>query len=65
MTMTGPVFVEVAPSHTEGRDVFLIVRTEFLGQAMGCLLLMVFWHLEPQQLRLPGLWNAWAPLLLA
>jgi xanthine phosphoribosyltransferase len=29
--MTGPVFVEVAPSHTKGRDVFLMVSTEFLG----------------------------------
>jgi xanthine phosphoribosyltransferase len=32
VTMTGPVFVEVAPSHTKGRDVFLMVSTEFLGQ---------------------------------
>ena len=31
VTMTGPVFVEVAPSHTKGRDVFLMVSTEFLG----------------------------------
>ena len=29
--MTGPVFVEVAPSHTKGRDVFLMVSAEFLG----------------------------------
>jgi xanthine phosphoribosyltransferase len=33
VTMTGPVFVEVAPSHTKGRDVFLMVSTEFLGPA--------------------------------
>ncbi len=32
VTMTGPVFVEVAPSHTKGRDVFLMVSTEFLGK---------------------------------
>jgi len=31
VTMIGPVFVEVAPSHTKGRDVFLMVSTEFLG----------------------------------
>ena len=31
VTMTGPVFVEVAPSHTKGSDVFLMVSTEFLG----------------------------------
>ena len=31
VTMNGPVFVEVAPSHTKGRDVFLMVSTEFLG----------------------------------
>ena len=31
VTMTGPVFVEVAPSHTKGRDVFLMLSTEFLG----------------------------------
>ena len=48
VTMTGPVFVEVAPSHTKGRDVFLMVCTEFLGQAIACLLLMVLWHLEPR-----------------
>ena len=30
VTMTGPVFVEVAPSHTKGRDVFLMVSAEFL-----------------------------------
>jgi xanthine phosphoribosyltransferase len=30
-TMTGPVFVEIAPSHTKRRDVFLMVSTEFLG----------------------------------
>ncbi len=32
VTMTGPVFVEIAPSHTKGRDVFLMVSTEFLGR---------------------------------
>ena len=31
ITMTGPVFVEVAPSHTKGNDVFLMVSAEFLG----------------------------------
>jgi xanthine phosphoribosyltransferase len=31
VTMTGPLFVEVAPSHTKGRDVFLMVSAEFLG----------------------------------
>ncbi|MGD8997966.1 MAG: xanthine phosphoribosyltransferase [Anaerolineae bacterium] len=31
VTMTGPVFVEIAPSHTKGRDVFLMVSMEFLG----------------------------------
>jgi xanthine phosphoribosyltransferase len=30
LTMTGPVFVEVAPSHTKGSDVFLMVSAEFL-----------------------------------
>ena len=30
VTMTGPLFVEVAPSHTKGRDVFLMVSAEFL-----------------------------------
>jgi xanthine phosphoribosyltransferase len=30
-TMVGPVFVEVAPSHTKGSDVFLMVSAEFLG----------------------------------
>jgi xanthine phosphoribosyltransferase len=29
-TMTGPVFVEVAPSHTKGGDAFLMVAAEFL-----------------------------------
>jgi xanthine phosphoribosyltransferase len=32
ITMTGPVFVEVAPSRTKGSDVFLMVSAEFLGQ---------------------------------
>jgi xanthine phosphoribosyltransferase len=31
VTMTGPVFVEIAPSHTKGSDVILMVSTEFLG----------------------------------
>jgi len=31
VTMTGPVFVEVAPSHTKGTDAFLMVAAEFLG----------------------------------
>ena len=31
VTMTGPVFVEVAPSHTKGADAFLMVAAEFLG----------------------------------
>ena len=31
VTMTGPVYVEVAPSHTKGNDVFLMVSAEFLG----------------------------------
>jgi len=31
ITMTGPVFVEVAPSHTKRSDVFLMVSAEFLG----------------------------------
>ena len=31
VTMTGPVFVEVAPSHTKGSDVFLMVAAEFVG----------------------------------
>jgi xanthine phosphoribosyltransferase len=31
ITMTGPVFVEVAPSHTKGVDAFLMVAAEFLG----------------------------------
>ncbi len=31
ITMTGPVYVEVAPSHTKGGDVFLMVSAEFLG----------------------------------
>jgi xanthine phosphoribosyltransferase len=30
-TMAGPVFVEIAPSHTKGGDVFLMVSAEFLG----------------------------------
>lgn len=31
VTMTGPVYVEVAPSHTKGGDVFLMVAAEFMG----------------------------------
>ena len=31
VTMTEPVYVEVAPSHTKGGDVFLMVAAEFLG----------------------------------
>jgi xanthine phosphoribosyltransferase len=31
VTMTGPVYVEVAPSHTKGNDVFLMVSAEFMG----------------------------------
>jgi xanthine phosphoribosyltransferase len=31
VTMTGPVYVEVAPSHTKGRDVFLMVSADFIG----------------------------------
>ena len=38
VTMTGPVFVEVAPSHTKGSDVFLMVATEFLGPGDRVLL---------------------------
>lgn len=30
-TMTGPVYVEMAPSHTKGDDAFLMVSAEFLG----------------------------------
>ena len=38
VTMTGPVLVEVAPSHTKGSDVFLMVSTEFLGPGDRVLL---------------------------
>lgn len=31
-TMTGKVFVEVAPSHTKGNDVFLMVAAEFITE---------------------------------
>jgi xanthine phosphoribosyltransferase len=31
VTMTDPVYVEAAPSHTKGVSVFLMVSTEFLG----------------------------------
>jgi xanthine phosphoribosyltransferase len=32
VTMTGPVYVEVAPAHTQGgQDVFLMIAAEFLG----------------------------------
>jgi len=31
ITMNGPVFVEVTPSHTKGGDAFLMVSAEFLG----------------------------------
>ena len=31
VTMTGPVYVEVAPSPTKGGDVFLMVAAEFMG----------------------------------
>jgi xanthine phosphoribosyltransferase len=31
VTMTDPVFVEAAPSHTKGVSVFLMVSPEFLG----------------------------------
>ncbi|MCX7682844.1 MAG: xanthine phosphoribosyltransferase [Anaerolineae bacterium] len=31
VTMTGPVYIESAPSHTRGCDVFLMVSAEFLG----------------------------------
>ncbi len=31
VTMTGPVYVESAPSHTKGSDVLLMVSAEFLG----------------------------------
>ncbi len=31
VTMTGPLYVEVAPSHTKGSDVFLMVAAEFMG----------------------------------
>ena len=30
-TMTGPLYVEMAPSHTKGGDEFLMVAAEFLG----------------------------------
>ncbi len=30
VTMTGPIYVEVAPSHTKGQDVFLMVSPDFL-----------------------------------
>jgi len=41
VTMTGPVLVEVAPSHTKGRDVFL----------------MISWLQEQQSLPWHALWN--------
>lgn len=31
-TMTGKVYVEVAPSHTKGNDVFLMVAAEFITE---------------------------------
>jgi xanthine phosphoribosyltransferase len=31
-TMTGKVYVEVAPSHTKGSDVFLMVSAEFIDE---------------------------------
>jgi xanthine phosphoribosyltransferase len=31
-TMTGKVYVEVAPSHTKGSDVFLMVSSEFINE---------------------------------
>jgi len=39
VTMTDPVYVEVAPSHTKGRDVFLMVSAEFLGPGDQVLLI--------------------------
>jgi xanthine phosphoribosyltransferase len=38
ITMTGPVFVEVAPSHTKGVDAFLMVAAEFLVEHAGATL---------------------------
>jgi len=32
VTMTGKVYVEVAPSHTKGSDVFLMVSSEFINE---------------------------------
>jgi len=32
VTMTGKVYVEVAPSHTKGSDAFLMVSSEFIGE---------------------------------
>ena len=46
VTMTGPVFVEVAPSHTKGRDVFLMVSTEFLGPEDRVLVIDDSWPAE-------------------
>jgi xanthine phosphoribosyltransferase len=37
VTMTGPVYVEVAPSHTKRNDVFLMVAAEFLGPSDNVL----------------------------
>ena len=32
VTMTGAVYVEIAPSHTKGGDIFLMVSAEFMGR---------------------------------
>lgn len=39
LTMSGPVYLEVAPSHTKGGEVLLLVSSEFLHEGENVLVL--------------------------
>ena len=39
LTMSGPVYLEVAPSHTKGGEVLLLVSSEFLTEGENVLVL--------------------------
>ncbi len=55
VTMTDPVYVEAAPSHTKGMSVFMMVSPEFLGPGDRVLIVDDFWPAA----RRSGRWCGW------
>ena len=58
ITMREPVYVEVAPSHTKGGEVILMVSPEFLQETTAYLSLMTSWPPAGRLTPWPESWPA-------